>query len=1186
MTGGTVSHYEIVEVLERGDTTVYKARDLRDGALVALEVLPATRYPGSTAEAERFRRESEIAARLDHPHICTALEVGGTSSGAVFVARSLELGETLRSRIERGPLAPEHAVGLASQIAAALGRAHEQGVVHRDLRPDNVLVASGGQARVAGFGLFWLLPPDGACPAFIAAYRAPELLARPAGPGHPGDTGDRRADVWSLGVLIYQMVTGRHPFRGGDRAEVEAAILGRDPEPMTAVNPGLPGELQAVVARSLSKDPAGRPPRMDDLLVVLRGLLAGSGLTDVDSTVIQVPLSPRAPLPDLASAAPASPGRAQAPDDHMKGSAVSQYRILGLIGGGAMGTVYAAEDTRLRRVVALKFLPPELTSDPLAKARFFQEAQAASALDHPNICTIHEVGETGDGHLYLAMASYDGETVRSRLARGSLPIAEAVEIARQAALGLAKAHRSGIVHRDIKPANLIVTVDGVVKILDFGVAKLRGPGGLNVAGSFLGTPAYMSPEQARGEEVDPRADVWSLGVVLYEMLAGVRPFRGGDDLTAVLRSLLEDRPEPLARLRPEVPPELERIVSRMLARSPAERYPTAAEAGADLAAFQSPPAAAAPARRHRFLGATLAALAASAAGVLGLLGYLNLRQPSPPPETVQPQPVFSRLTDEEGRELYPSLAPDGRSFVYARAVDGQLDLFLQRIEDGSTPVNLTEGSPYDDTQPAVSPDGGRIAFRSERDGGGVFVMPLRGGPARRISEVGFNPAWSPGGREIAVATEGIVDPGMRKSESEVWILDTVSGLRRRIPVDDGVQPSWSPHGWRLAYWGVPAGSARRILWTVSAGGAEGGKPARLLDDGASNWNPVWSPDGNWLYFGSDRSGSLNLWRLPIDERTGVARGKPEPVTTPAMASGFWSLSRDGRRMVYAANESRSNVESFPFDPVRLRVTGPGAAVTRGSNLVRSCSVSPDGLRIAFHAALPREDLFVADADGGRQRQLTDDAAKDRQPFWSPNGSRLLFYSNRGGRYEAWLLSMAGGAAERVLPEGGEPASFPVWSPDGRKVACTLESGPAMIDLTDPPASRRPEPFAPASILGESFYPTSWSGDGERIVGNISRLDRSIPEGIGVYFLPSRTYERWTSRGMNPVWLHDSERLLYTEGGTILAFDPRTHEARQVLAPPSSSAYLSMSLGPGDRSLFVVRAVDEGDIWLLTRGGEK
>jgi serine/threonine protein kinase/Tol biopolymer transport system component len=1190
VTGGTVSHYDIVEILERGETTVYKARDHRDGALVALEVLPATRYAKTAETKERFRRESEIAAGLDHPHICPALEAGETSDGAVFVARSLEHGETLRSRIERGPLAPEHAVGLASQIAAALGRAHEQGIVHRDLRPDTILVAPGGQVRVSGFGLFWLLPQGGSCPASIVSYRSPELLSPAA---DAGNSVDARADIWSLGVLLYQMVTGRHPFRGGDRSALEAAILGRDPEPMTAVNPGLPAELQEIVARSLSKDPEGRPAHMDDLLVVLRGMLAGGGLTEVDSTVVQVPAGLRSPLPDAGDLSSPARGR-KALADHMKGSAVSQYRILGLLGGGSMGTVYAAEDTRLRRTVALKFLPAELTRDPLAKARFFQEAQAASALDHPNICTIHEVGETGDGHLYLAMASYDGETVRTRLARGPMPLAEALEIARQTALGLAKAHRNGIVHRDIKPANLIVTVDGMVKILDFGVAKLRGPGGVNVAGSFLGTPAYMSPEQARGEEVDPRADVWSLGVVLYEMLAGVRPFKGGDDLTAVLRSLLEDRPEPLSRVRPEVAPELERIVARMLARAPAERYPSAAEVAADLAALQTLVSAAASGRRPRFLTIALAAIAgvAALAGIaavavafLSLGGYLP-RRPADPAADVLPQPVFTRLTDDEGRELYPSLSPDGRTFVYVKAVDGQMDIFFRRREDGSTPVNLTAGSPENDTQPAISPDGRSIAFQSERDGGGIFVMPVQGGPARRVSDVGFNPAWSPNSRELAVATEGIIDPGMRKSESEIWTLDTVSGLRRRLVADDGVQPSWSPHGWRIAYWGVPAGSARRILWTVSS---EGGKPSKLLDDGSSNWNPVWSPgspEGAWLYFGSDRSGSLNLWRLSIDERTGSARGKPEPVTTPAMASGFWSLSADGRRMIYAANESKSNVESFPFDPATLRVTGPGTAVTRGSNLVRSCSISPDGLQVAFHAALPREDLFVVGADGKGLRQLTDDAAKDRQPFWSPDGSRLLFYSNRGGHYEAWLLSLPDGVPERVLPEGREPASFPVWSPDGRRVACTLEAGPAIIEITEPLATRRPEPFASASILGESFYPTSWSGDGERIAGNISRLDRSIPEGIGVYLVSSRTYERWTSHGMNPVWLHDGTRLLYHEGGNILAFDTRTRETRQVLAHPSSSAYLSTSTGPGDRSLFVVRAVDEGDIWLLTRGGEK
>jgi serine/threonine protein kinase/Tol biopolymer transport system component len=1184
--GGTVSHYEIVELLCRQETgDLYKARDLRDGRdgqVVALEVFP----PQPAQATERLREEAGIAAGLDHPHISPALAVGQTPDGGVFVARFLEDGETLRSRIERGALAPEHAVGLASQIAAALGRAHEKGVVHRDLRPANVLLTGDGQVRVSGFGVSWLLPTNGSCPASVAAYRSPEQLR--------GTAADARTDIWSLGVLLYQMVTGRHPFRGVDHTGLVAAILEREPEPMATINPGLPAELDEIVGQALSKDPEGRPARIDDFLVSLRGILA-SGLTEVDSTVVQVPgLRPARPageeeteaeagshpsLPSRSSRPASAPRRRETAEvDLSAGASIAQYRILGLLGGGSMGTVFRAEDTRLRRTVALKFLSTEIGGDPLAKARFFQEAQAASALDHPNICTIHEVGETEDGHLYLAMASYDGQTVRARIARGPLPVAEALDIARQTALGLAKAHRSGIVHRDIKPANLVVTVDGVVKILDFGVAKLRGAGAVNVAGSFLGTPAYMSPEQARGEEVDPRADVWSLGVVLYEMLSGARPFKGGDDLATVLRSLLEDHPEPLSRLRPEVTPEIERIVARMLSRSTDERYPSAAEVVADLNALQGTLSAApAASRRRAWPWAGRIAAAAVLAGLAGV-GYLALNRPARPV-----QATFSRITDEEGRELYPTLSPDGRFVAYVRSEQGQTDIFVQALENG-TPVNLTEGSSDDDTQPAFSPKGDLIAFRSEREGGGIWVLPTNGGTPRRITDFGYNPAWSADGSEIAVATEGIIEPIMRKMDSEIWIVNLSTGRRRELvrKQDDGVQPSWSPKGLRIAYWGLPAEGARRILWTIPAAG---GKPVKVLDDGFLNWNPVWSPDGRYLYFGSDRGGSLNLWRLPIEEESGRVLGEPEPMTTPAMGSGFWSLSRDGRRIVYAANESKANVERLPFDDRTLTATGPSTAITRGSHVIRSCDVSPDGRWIAFYAVIPREDLFVVRTDGSGQRQLTEDAFKDRHPIWSPDGRRLLFYSNRGGEYGAWTIRPDDKSLEQVLPAGSKPLTFPIWSPDGGRIAGTYDDRPAIIDLAEPLRLRRPQFLPSAQGLGEAFYPTSWSRDGERLIGNISRLDSSMLEGIGVYFVRSRTYLRWTSRGLNPVWLRDNHRILYIEAGKVLVFDIQTYETREVLAPPSSSAYLSVSVSPDGRSLFAVRAVEEGDIWLLTQDGE-
>jgi tetratricopeptide (TPR) repeat protein len=256
------------------------------------------------------------------------------------------------------------------------------------------------------------------------------------------------------------------------------------------------------------------------------------------------------------------------------------YRLVREIGSGGMGVVYEAEDTRLRRRVAVKLLPPELSRDRGAKERFLREARAASALDDPNICTVHDVGEC-DGQLYIVMAYYEGETLKERLAKGPLPESEARQVAIEVARALARAHEAGIVHRDIKPANVMLTGRGKVKVLDFGIAKMRGDATLTRAGSSLGTPAYMSPEQARGEPVDGRTDVWSLGALLYEMLAGRRPFPG-DDERAVLAAIQSRKPEPLERIRPEVPPELSRTVAKALAKNPAERHQSAAELLSDL----------------------------------------------------------------------------------------------------------------------------------------------------------------------------------------------------------------------------------------------------------------------------------------------------------------------------------------------------------------------------------------------------------------------------------------------------------------------------------------------------------------------------------------------------------------------------------------------------------------------------
>ena len=265
----------------------------------------------------------------------------------------------------------------------------------------------------------------------------------------------------------------------------------------------------------------------------------------------------------------------------MIGRTVSHYRILERLGGGGMGVVYRAHDLTLDRSVALKFLPPDLTRDPEAKQRFIHEAKSASALDHPNICTIHQLGETEEGQVFIVMACYEGETLQKKMERGPVDLEDAITLAMQVASGLAVAHKGGIVHRDIKPANVIITVDGTVKIIDFGLAKLAGHARLTKSGSMVGTVAYMSPEQARGEEVDARTDIWSLGVVFYEMLAGRSPFAAEHEYAALYRILNED-PEPLSAHRQEIPLEIQRIVDRSLQKDPVERYPSAIELLHDL----------------------------------------------------------------------------------------------------------------------------------------------------------------------------------------------------------------------------------------------------------------------------------------------------------------------------------------------------------------------------------------------------------------------------------------------------------------------------------------------------------------------------------------------------------------------------------------------------------------------------
>jgi len=901
--------------------------------------------------------------------------------------------------------------------------------------------------------------------------------------------------------------------------------------------------------------------------------------------------------------------------DSIVGKQIGRYQVLSHIGRGGMGEVFLAQDTSLGRKVALKLLRAEFTGDEDRLHRFRQEARAASALNHPNILTIHEIGQQAS-LLYIATEYVEGETLREHISRAPLTLGQALDVAIQVASALSAAHQAGIIHRDIKPENVMLRTDGYVKVLDFGLAKLVEPKAVDTAvatlprvqtqpGLVMGTFSYMSPEQARGLAVDARTDIWSLGVMIYEMAAGRLPFEG-ETASDVMSLILQKEPLPLTHSLPEVPGELERIVRKALRKDKEERYQTVKDLLIDLRALRkeleaeiersSAPAISSMPVRGQSAAATAHYPSSAeyivteikhhkraAALILGILIvsvtvllYVLYRRNLLNKEAPAIKATFTQLSDQPGPEYYPSLSPDGKSFVYAGFAAGNWDIYLQRV-GGKNPVNLTKDSPSDDTQPAFSPDGERIAFRSEREGGGLFVMGATGESVKRLTDFGNNPAWSPDGKEIACANEGPVDPALRSNpNSRVWVVSVATGERRQVTKEDAIQPNWSPHGNRIAYEGR-RNKAQRDIWTIPAGG---GEPTEVTNDQAVEGSPAWSPDGKYLYFASDRAGSMNLWRVPIEEQTGKVLGPPEAVTTPSPYSAQLSFSLDGRRMVYSQILSRGNLQQVGFDPDKETVTGQPVWITQGSRWANTPNLSPDGEWLAFDSQRGKQDdLFVIKRDGTSLRQLTDDPYKDRQPRWSPDGKRIAFFSDRTGKWEVWIINSDGsGLKQLTYTPGG--ATNPQWSPDGTHLVYRNLGGtsPSIIEVEKPWTEQLPQLLPSMSDL-TNWGAWSWSPDGRKLAGN--RLPVEAPVSTLVYSLETQQYEQLTDFGRAPVWLSDSRRLLFLHQGKLYLIDSQSKNVRELLSVSPNEFGFGVTISRDDRQLYFSLVTTEADIWLMT-----
>ncbi|HKR65211.1 MAG TPA: protein kinase, partial [Thermoanaerobaculia bacterium] len=641
------------------------------------------------------------------------------------------------------------------------------------------------------------------------------------------------------------------------------------------------------------------------------------------------------------------------------------YQLVTEIGAGGMGRVFRALDTRLDREVAIKVLPEERWSDPSFRSRLQHEARAISSLSHPNLCALFDVGS--EPVPYLVMELLEGETLRDKLAAGTIPTRKALTWAAQIAHGLAAAHEKGLIHRDLKPENVFVTRNELVKILDFGLAKTATPS-LSMArtepGIVMGTAHYMSPEQVRGTSIDHRSDLFSLGVVLYEMLTGLVPFRARSAVET-MNAILVDELEDLGN----VPEHVDALVRRCLEKEPSRRFASAHDLAFALenaakslgTATPTPRSIRAPSQpvtrtsnRARIammlaILATIAILAALARGAFD----------TPPPKA----PRLRTLT-YSGRDGSPAASPDGKLVAFVSSRDGASRIWLKQLADGTEAV-LTSGP--DDAAPRFSPDGSMLLFtRVTRGASAMYRVPVLGGEPRKLIDNAFDGDWSPDAKRIAF----IRNRGGNARFSTLCIANVDGSAAREIAAsseDDLLAPRWSPDGQRLAVTQQPRGTAGGAILVFDL-----------------------------------RSG--NRKRLVLRESHGI-------LSAPA-----WS--RDGESVLYAAlDELHTSVR---------RRHGSGAAIVRhdvddnkAQVLFRYPHAAADTIdllgdgRIVFVEDVSRQNLREVALDGGAARWLSRGMSVDRQPAYARGGTSVVFSSDRGGNVDVWELTLASGALHRV-----------------------------------------------------------------------------------------------------------------------------------------------------------------------------
>jgi Tol biopolymer transport system component/predicted Ser/Thr protein kinase len=819
----------------------------------------------------------------------------------------------------------------------------------------------------------------------------------------------------------------------------------------------------------------------------------------------------------------------------MVGTTVSHFTIERELGKGGMGVVYLASDTELKRPVALKFLGLESAIDQVTMERFQREARAAAALNHPNIVTIYEFGESA-GQRYIAMEYVEGESLRTKVAGGEIPVEEACRIARQMCEGLEAAHAHGIVHRDVKPENVMVLGDGRVKVLDFGIAKLRGSRPIT-RDATVGTAWYMSPEQLRGEQVDHRTDIWAAGIVLYEMLVGFPPFRGEYD-SAVTYGIVNDDPVPIRDLRTDVPLAVADAIRRALEKNPERRFEHIADLAAALGPEPvAPPAPSRPDSRFRsrvswIAGAAVVVLAVAVAAVTLLRtergGSFSLAGARPQQVTYN-----GDVGDFD-------LSPDGGFLAFvAPTSDGQQMLVVRDLS-GSSVVPLDTGRTI--ASPVWSPDGGTIAAGVIRNDStaGVYLIPRLGGPKRRAFHA-FVPllSWSIDGTQLALAAYGGYRVGVVKIETgdSVGVMippevGTVTALNPRFTAGEIAASSVEPQG--------------TSIWKLSLAGA---KPVRFLHEPSSDGyfvvSPQYVPAVERLFFLRRHTTSQTATLLALRIGRGdVPDGEPEALTeTPRMISGF-RLTSDARTVIYRNDLSYSNL----WLAFREGNRWVSKQITEGTNRKSRGRFSPDGSSIVFTMADgPGLNLYTtgnpaaagAGAKSAGLQRLTSLHAATWSPAWSPDGTQIVFASDQGGGFRLWTVAVSGGMQRKLESALALPGfDAVIWAPSPRIL---FPSQPHGEYKSVDPTSGTVAP-APGSEPGVVLTHPVVSPDGRRLAGlRLSRVTGAVELSV---FDGSRWHVLPASEGSAPIgWTPDGQQLLVLDPRAAVVSAVRISDGR-------------------------------------------